>query len=68
LFDEAQIRIAFKKGPCVKDRKTKRGKIMPEPADVLMLALVIGAFALAFAYAHLCARVLGRAESRDLSL
>jgi hypothetical protein len=33
--------------------------VMPELADLMMLALLIGSFALAFAYAHLCDRVLG---------
>jgi hypothetical protein len=37
----------------------KASSIMPERADLTMLALLIGGFALAFAYARLCDRVLG---------
>jgi hypothetical protein len=37
----------------------KASSIMPELADLMMLALLIGGFALAFAYARLCDRVLG---------
>jgi len=40
---------------------------MPELADVLMLAPLIGCFALVFAYARLCDSVLGPAAGRDLS-
>ena len=47
---------------------TKKGSsIMPELADVIMLALLVGCFAVAFAYARLCDRVLGHVPSRDLS-
>jgi hypothetical protein len=40
---------------------------MPELADVLMLALLIGGFGLVFAYARLCDRVLESAAGRDRS-
>ena len=39
---------------------------MPEVADLTMLALLIGGFALAFAYARICGRVL--AAGKDIPL
>jgi hypothetical protein len=40
---------------------------MRELADVTMLLLLIGCFALVFAYAHLCDRVLGPTAGKDFA-
>ena len=53
---------------CVKMANEKTSSIMPELADLTMLALLIGGFALAFAYARLCDRVLGSAAGKDIPL
>jgi hypothetical protein len=41
---------------------------MPELADVTMVLLIMGCFALAVAYAHLCDRVLAPPAGKDISL
>ncbi len=41
---------------------------MPKLADLTMLALLIGGFALLFPYAHLCDRALGLAAGKDIPL
>jgi hypothetical protein len=42
--------------------------MMPELADVTMLLLLVGCFALVLAYARLCARVLGPPAGKDIPL
>jgi hypothetical protein len=70
LLDEANqvfaVELNGRGEICVRIANKKASSIMPEVADLTMLALLIGGFALAFAYARICGRVL--AAGKDIPL